>query len=142
MWMWWSLGACGGASGDPGRASNDVPYFPDDDSADVDSGAAADLTLSGTSYDMGVVDVGCVSTLELVLTNSGDEELVVSSLSLTNGFEFTIDDGAGAAPLLPIHIPAGLGTTIDVVFTPTTAHSTSTTLEIVSNDALAPTASV
>ena len=231
MWMWWSMAACGGASGEPGAGANGVLDI-EVDPADVDFGvvtlgqtaseslvvhnhgtddvlvvelttsipalevtdfgsprisagadetivvewtptdiddldaslrlrvgtaldalsdlrvravgsvSGADLTPSATSHDMGVVDVGCVATLPLVLTNMGNDELVISSLSLTNDFEFTIDDGAGATPALPIHIAAGLATTIDIVYTPTTDHSADTTLEIGSNDALAPTTNV
>ena len=104
--------------------------------------SGADLTPSVTSWDAGLVKVGCVATLALVLTNTGNEDLVISSLSFTNDLEFTIDDGAGAAPILPIHVAAQQATTLNVVYTPTDDQLAETTLQIVTNDALAPTTSV
>jgi hypothetical protein len=101
------------------------------------------LTPSVPTYDMGVVSVGCSETLSLTLANTGTEELVVSSLRLTNTLEFTLDaDGTGVGPTLPIRIGAGLDRTIDVVYTPAAEHTANTTVQIVSNDAIAPTTTV
>ncbi len=102
-----------------------------------------ELTTSVLSYDFDVVSVGCTATLPLELTNSGTEELVIDELTLTNGLEFMlVDDRTGAGPVLPIRIGAAASVTIDVVYVPSAEHTTSTTIQIKSDDAITPTTNV
>ena len=104
--------------------------------------SGAMLGLSDTSADVGRVTVGCTETFELIATNAGNEELSIEELRLTNPDEFALEDGAGAQPTLPIHLAPGDSVPIDVVYIPEAEHSTSTTLEIRSNDGLAPVRTV
>jgi hypothetical protein len=101
-----------------------------------------ELTISAPKADLGEVSVGCSETLPIELRNTGTEELVIQSLDLTNDLEFTIEDEEGGAPVLPMKMAPGVSTVIDVVYTPTSEKPASTTLQIASNDALAPTQSV
>jgi len=101
-----------------------------------------ELTISEQTADLGEVSVGCSKTLSIDARNTGTEELVIHSLELTNDLEFTLEDGQGSKPVLPMEIAPGLSTVIDVVYTPTSENRASTTLQIASNDALAPTQSV
>jgi hypothetical protein len=100
------------------------------------------LTLSAPSTDLGTVKVGCANTFETVATNEGTEDLVIHRLTLTTEGEFSLADAAGGEPQLPITLAPSASYPIDVVFRPLTEHTTSTTLEIESNDALAPTRTV
>jgi hypothetical protein len=100
------------------------------------------LTLSETSGHLGSVAVGCTSTLEIIATNDGTEALDIYRLTLTDDQEFSVEDTTGAPLVLPVRIEPGSSTPIDVVYTPRDEHSVSTTLQITSNDALAPMSTV
>jgi hypothetical protein len=108
----------------------------------VGSVTGVELTISEQSTDLGDVILGCSKTLSIEARDTGTEELVIHSLELTNDLDFTLVDGKGGKPVLPIRLAPGLSTVIDVVYTPTSENAASTTLQIVSNDALAPTKSV
>ena len=101
-----------------------------------------ELTISEQRADLGEVSVGCSETLSIDAWNTGTAELVIQSLELTNDLDFTLEDGQGGTLVLPIEIAPGLSAVIDVVYTPTSANRASTTLQIASNDPLAPTQSV
>jgi hypothetical protein len=102
----------------------------------------AKLVISEQSADLGIVSVGCTATLSIDARNTGTEDLVIQSLQLTNDAEFTLEDGRGGQVVLPIRIPPGDSAIIDLVYTPIAEHRVSTTLQIQSNDALAPTTNV
>ena len=100
------------------------------------------LTMSESSADLGTVSVGCSETLGTVATNSGNEDLEIYRITLTNDQEFALEDGTGAPLQFPIRIEPEQSIPIDVVYTPMAEQSVTTTLQIVSNDALSPTTTV
>ena len=106
------------------------------------SATGARLAISAETFDLGEVSLGCSGRAQLVLTNIGTETLVITALALSNDVEFALENDAGSDPAVPIHVRPELPFPIAVVYTPTTEDSASTTLEIESNDALAPTTSV
>ena len=106
------------------------------------AGSGARLTLSGESSAAGTVSLGCSKTVSIDAQNTGDEDVVIESLELTGDSEFRLDDGTGAEPVLPIRIAPQASAAIDVVYTPTAEHDSSTTLRIESNDPIAPASNV
>jgi hypothetical protein len=100
------------------------------------------LVISEASGDLGTVLVGCTKSFEVVATNTGTEELAIQRLTLTNDQEFSLEDGAGGALQLPFTIAPEDSRPIHIVYTPTAEHTTTTTLQIESNDAVAPVTTV
>lgn len=93
----------------------------------------ADIVASPASLDFARVRVGRDSTLVTVLRNSGDADLVISSLSFggSNPQEFSLV----SPPLLPAVIPVGNDSLpLRVRFAPTAVANVSASLLIESND--------
>jgi hypothetical protein len=100
------------------------------------------LTMSESSANLGTVKVGCSESFETVATNSGNEDLEISRISLTDDRGFVLEDGTGAPLQLPIQLEPGESTPLDLVYTPMTDQIVNTSLQIVSNDELSPTTTV
>ena len=82
------------------------------------------LVPSASSLSFGGVQVGSSKTLPETLSNNGDANVTVSSISVKNSqFSFT-------APGLPLTLAAGHSMTLNVTFTPTTSNSTSGQLTV------------
>ena len=93
---------------------------------------ASNISISPISYDFGSVDIGGSSIQTFTITNAGDVELVIGTLSITgtNSYEFIIqNDNCSGQTIAPS------GTcTVDVVFSPTSEGAKSANLSIPSND--------
>lgn len=78
------------------------------------------------------VTVGSDAATVLTVSNTGDADLTVSSLTLTDTALFTIDTNAGSAPIgtLPAVIPPSGTRTLGVRFTPAAAGEVSAVLTV------------
>jgi Abnormal spindle-like microcephaly-assoc'd, ASPM-SPD-2-Hydin/Protein of unknown function (DUF1573) len=97
---------------------------------------APQISLSSSSVQFGTVGVGSTSNLSLVISNSGNADLMVSVISLT-GAEFSV---SGIAT--PKTITAGQSALVGLTFQPTVGGAAAATLSITSNDPVNPTMSV
>jgi hypothetical protein len=84
-----------------------------------------DIDVSPASLDFGVVDVGLSKTLSLTISNTGNADLTVSSL--TTETPFTISES-------PFTLQPGSSKTITVTFTPQSGDFFTKQLVIISND--------
>jgi hypothetical protein len=91
------------------------------------------LSVGPSAIDFGSVLVGSKGTTNLVLTNAGNANLTVSSLTVA-GTDFTINGIS-----MPQTIGGGQSVQATVTFTPTAAGSVSGSVSIVSNDPTNPT---
>jgi hypothetical protein len=84
-----------------------------------------DIDVSPTSLDFGIVDVGLSKTLSLTISNKGNADLTVSSI--TTETPFTISES-------PFTLQPGSSKTITVTFTPQSGDYFTKQLVIISND--------
>ncbi len=118
-----------------------------DDASEIDVPAVGSVTgavlaLSEEAVDLGTTDVGCTATAVLGLANQGTTDLVVSSIALSSGDEFTLTDEAGAALVFPLTIAPGETAGVQIAYAPTEDHGSATTIAIDSNDPIDPMATV
>ena len=99
--------------------------------------AATQISIQPTGLAFGEVEVGSTQRQLVTVTNVGDSELTVSDLVLTGG-DFTI----GQTPVLPIVIAPSDAVLIEVVYQPSAPGFVTATLDIQSDAANAPTATV
>lgn len=95
-----------------------------------------DLSLS--DGDFGLVNVGCAGDRELVITNDGTEDLVISEIALDERVRFdlaALDDDLAS---LPWTLAPGDNRTLSLSFTPITEERSTDLLHIVTNDPLTP----
>lgn len=108
-------------------------------SGNSDSNPTAQLTVSNqmTSYDYGNVTVGSSSApMEVTVCNTGDADLTVSDLILSDMTNFYFDmSGSEACSSPPYTIAAGGCCTLSVSFEPTEIGSYSELLTIITSDA-------
>jgi outer membrane protein OmpA-like peptidoglycan-associated protein len=78
------------------------------------------------------------ATLDLSISNSGDEDLVVNSITPVDGQSNDYD----VAGTLPATIAAGTAASFTITFDPAAAGASSTTLAIASNDPVTPTKNI
>ena len=86
-----------------------------------------DIHVTPTGLAFGDVQVGSSGRLTLTISNRGDANLSVTSLTSSNG-RFTVSSGA------PLSISAGGQQSVTVTFSPVAAGAQSGTLTILSND--------
>ncbi len=92
----------------------------------VQSGPVLEVDLS--SWDFGVVDVGCTDTAALTITNTGTDDLLISSATITGDPELDHDI------ITPAVIGAGASRSWDLAFEPSDAAAFAASLVIASND--------
>ncbi|MCH7732250.1 MAG: choice-of-anchor D domain-containing protein [Candidatus Marinimicrobia bacterium] len=130
------------APGDTGNVSAMLTILTDDpeqQQSDISlsaRGVAPSLTLSDESYDFGMVTVDSSSSKVFTLSNTGEYELVVSDLSLSNIDHFSIE------PATVSPIPPGGDVNITVTFTPDTTETYSAVLTVTSDDLFNPTQTI
>ncbi len=112
------------ASDDPDEATREITLNG--------TGLAPDIAVTPVSYYYGTIAVGSYSSKVFTISNSGNVNLDVSSVSLSGGNadQYAISDDAGGSFSVA---PAG-SETITVQFMPTSAGSKSATVVISSND--------
>jgi len=121
------------ADEDPGLVqvlSND----PDGDNSTVDLlgyGLLPDLEITPENYSFGDYFVPCGESVELELTNVGDEDLVITDASYSSGGMLMFDPGQVT---LPLTLGAGESASVWVDFMPDDAVTDNGTLEVMSND--------
>jgi len=74
-------------------------------------------------FDFGIVTEGnMASPLEVVITNVGEQQLDISSISITDTLNFKLDPNSGANPCINLStaLPAGDNCTVEITFTPNT----------------------
>lgn len=105
----------------------------------ISDGDNAGHILTPTSYDFGNVQWGQTSTAMFTISNTGNGELTLSAISLSNAsgvFSIT------SALSLPQTLPAGQSTTVEVTFSPTAIQMYTGALQISSSDAEKPSISI
>lgn len=91
--------------------------------------AIAQLSSSASTLNFGTVEVDASATLQLTLTSTGTLPLQINSAAISGAGYKVLSGG------LPMTLPAGESTTVDVGFEPTTAGTAAGTLTLVSNAA-------
>ncbi|MGA1844695.1 MAG: choice-of-anchor D domain-containing protein, partial [bacterium] len=95
------------------------------------------VTPSPATHDFGSINTGGSSAaFTVTIENTGNADLSVSAISLTNTQNFTLNTQPGTNPIgtPPATIPAGESRTLNVSFTPQDAGAQSAALTISSND--------
>ncbi len=102
------------------------------------SNAAPIIDLDRTSpWDFGIVGVALTSSQDLQISNSGNANLIVTSLSLNTGAEFSINqvlDSSSNPVSQPYTVVPSDYITVTIDFTPVAATTYTDTLVIVHND--------
>ncbi len=83
-------------------------------------GPAPNLAVTPANVDFGEVNVGDTPAVEVTLSNTGNDNLVVSGIALDNAAVYSLDETGGSNPCgsLTPTIVALDNCTVDVVFTP------------------------
>jgi len=83
-------------------------------------GPAPNLAVTPASVDFGEVNVGDTPAVEVTLSNTGTDNLVVSGIALDNAAVYSLDETGGSNPCgsLTPTIVAGDNCTVDVIFAP------------------------
>jgi hypothetical protein len=114
-----------GGSGCAGHVASSNPVSPPDGSAV--------LSPNATSLNFGPVPLdGTGSTEVLIVTNTGNAEADIQSIVCDSG------DFTWAGPTLPIGVPAKQSIQLGIVLQPTSPHTASGTLSIISNASNSP----
>jgi hypothetical protein len=71
----------------------------------------------------------CTGTFEIVATNSGNEDLEISEVALTDDQGFLLEDGDGGSCACRSSSGRGNRLPIDLLYTPGTSQQVTTTLE-------------
>jgi hypothetical protein len=119
------------ASDDPDRPSAPVAL-----AGRAVAPTAASMNISPGSLEFGATAIGASRELPLTITNAGNAELTIASLTISNA-RFAIVPAVST-----LRIAAGAQQQITVRFSPTAAQSESGSLTIASNDPLRPSLSV
>jgi hypothetical protein len=144
-----------------------VRYVPADEDATVDSGAVllqtndpdarevripigsggqgAEIRVSPRTIDFGEVEAGATGKRDLVITNIGLVELVITRFAVSGSQDFgaSKDDQALLGDLAePIVVPPGETTTIQATYAPPTLGPDSGELQIFSNDVASPVTTI
>jgi len=84
------------------------------------TGPAPNLAVTPASVDFGEVNVGDTPAVEVTLSNTGTDNLVVSGIALDNTAVYSLDETGGLNPCgsLTPTIVAGDNCTVDVIFAP------------------------
>jgi hypothetical protein len=102
------------------------------------------IEVSPLTYDFGNVEVGTSHIKSIKVTNVGGHHLMISSITFQSGS--SLDFSIINAPELPLFIPPVNGMPnfieIEIAFQPSAVGSSSTMLDIVSNDPISPTVTV
>lgn len=100
------------------------------------SGTAAGplMSLSSTSLDFGLVKVGCSGVVPLTITNTGNGDLVISSLTLANDDGLTITERDGEQPVFPWTLVPYGAAQLDLTYTPRDEETYANVLRITSDD--------
>jgi hypothetical protein len=98
----------------------------------VQSGLCPDISCSTTSHDFGIVNVGSTSRQRFEITNMGNADLMIGSLSITgaDASQFTIENDYCSGQFC---VPSGT-LTVDIIFSPDAVGTKSANLSIPSND--------
>lgn len=91
--------------------------------------AGPKIALSTTQLVFGEIEVGKKGTETEMITNNGDEKLVITAINLKNGTNFTVKSGT-----LPLTIDAGQTVNLNIEFTPTDKLNYQDEITFVSND--------
>ena len=100
------------------------------------------LKVLPADYDFGIVTPGnTVETLEVTIQNTGNADLLISNIALTDANNFSLDLNGGTTPCgsTAPTITAGSSCTATVDFTPAATDSFSADLRIQSSDTRTPT---
>ena len=122
----------------PTAANNDARLIVHSDDVDEPTsfvelsgiGSVPELTITPETHDFGEVLVPCSETVVLDLANTGEEPLEITSIDHLSAGEFELfDDNA-----LPVVLPVGASTEVEVVFSAPTAGLYDGQLVVDSND--------
>ncbi|NTW65629.1 MAG: choice-of-anchor D domain-containing protein [Nitrospirae bacterium] len=116
-------------------------------SLNLDYAAVPNITVTPSSWDFGIVDVGSANTKTFTIGNSGTGMLTITSISISGDPNFTLNLNAGGSPTCGSIIgsgglASGFHCSITVTFVPGTAGTKSASLTIVSNDDYKPSTTV
>jgi hypothetical protein len=84
------------------------------------TGPAPNLAVTPTSIDFGEVNVGDTPATEVILSNTGTDNLAVTNIALDNAAVYSLDETGGTNPcntLTPTIVPND-NCTLDVIFAP------------------------
>lgn len=109
------------SSNDPDEGTKDVPLSG--------FGNTPDIQLSATSHDYGNIDMGGFDDWSFMVTNIGNQTLVLYNI-LSSNPDFAIISPAA----FPANIPAAGNLSVTIRFTPSVAGPRSATITITSND--------
>ena len=102
-----------------------------------------EIYVSLASHDFGALSVGCGASIPLSISNIGTTDLTIARASLSYEGEFHLADRYGEElPELPWLLRPGEGQDLTLAYVPENAQTVATTLEIVSDDPLAPSVGV
>jgi hypothetical protein len=116
-------------------------------SLNLDYAAVPNITVTPSSWDFGIVDVGSTNTKTFTIGNSGTGMLTITSISISGDPDFTRNLNAGGSPTCGSIIgsgglASGQHCSITVTFVPGTAGTKSASLTIDSNDSYKPSTTV
>jgi hypothetical protein len=101
------------------------------------TGTPGSLSLSHSAIDFGQVDPGSSDSIDVTVTNVGDEDVLVSDVTSTSSLVTT---SGSLAP--PIVLAGGSAKTLTVTFSPTAEVRTTATLTLLTDGAAQPTIEV
>jgi hypothetical protein len=94
------------------------------------------LTISMDEYDFGQVGVGCSTEIGLTVSNTGNADLTISEVSLTNSDgEFRLDADEYTMEIFPWILKPGYSQDFTLEFAPSLNHETAAIVELYSDDA-------
>ncbi len=102
-------------------------------------GLAPAIDIDPDSFDFGNRELGCVGSLDIQIANIGRADLVISDLTfddLSGNGEMAL----GAGVTLPLILSPNDATLVEVIYTPTDVQPDTSTLTVLSNDPLRPSA--
>ena len=111
-------------SNDPARWAVEVPL--------VGEGAIPQLQIDPEPYDYGPEYIGCDETESFELRNVGGEDLVIDDIQYSGPAAFWLE--RSTLPALPIVLPPGESTPVEVTFAPEETTVVGGTLQVLSND--------
>jgi len=102
-----------------------------------------EVYVSLANHDFGGLSVGCSASIPLSISNVGTTDLTVARASLSYEEEFILADRYGdELPPFPWLLAPGEGQDLTLTYLPDNAQRVSTTLEVISDDPLAPSVGV
>lgn len=91
--------------------------------------AGKDISVPADSLDFGTTNIGTTASLDITLSNTGDQDLVVSDIALSDDSHYAVSHAS-----LPITIAPAGEVSVTVDFTPTAVGQHDAQLNITSND--------